>query len=156
LGSGKFVQMEEKMIAPCGMNCSLCAAYLFKENDYNKKGFNRKYCPGCIPRGKNCVHMGDSCKLLREGLLRFCFECAGFPCSRLKNLDKRYRTKYHMSMIANLRVIKNQGIDEFLEKEEVKWRCGDCGGIICCHNGLCLACDLEKLKNNKKYRWGEE
>jgi hypothetical protein len=27
--------------------------------------------------------------------------------------------------------------------------------VVCCHNGLCLKCDLERLKMDKKYRWGE-
>jgi hypothetical protein len=42
-------------------------------------------------------------------------------------------------------------MEKFLEREEVKWRCPQCGGMICCHNGLCLNCDLEKLQRNKKY-----
>jgi hypothetical protein len=25
------------------------------KNELNKKGFARKYCPGCKPRGKNCT-----------------------------------------------------------------------------------------------------
>jgi hypothetical protein len=27
--------------------------------------------------------------------------------------------------------------------------------VICCHNGLCLNCNLDKLRQNKKYRWAE-
>jgi uncharacterized OB-fold protein len=46
---------------------------------------------------------------------------------------------------------------EFLEKEAVKWRCPECGGVICCHNGICYTCELEKLKAKKlKYRWEEK
>ena len=148
--------MKEELIAPCGMNCSLCISYLFFEKDLNKKGFHRTYCPGCIPRGKHCTHMGDSCKAMKEGSVRFCTECAAFPCERLKSLDKRYRTKYHMSMIENLRAIQKDGMEQFLEKEEEKWRCPVCGGTICCHNGLCLECDMDKLLGNRKYRWEEE
>ena len=148
--------MDEKLIAPCGMNCRLCIAYQFRKNDLNKRGFHKKYCPGCIPRGENCIHMGDACELLAKGSLRFCYECESFPCKRLKALDKRYRTKYHMSMIENLNDIKEFGMDEFLEKEGDKWRCPECGGTICCHNGLCLNCHLDKLLMNKKYRWEED
>jgi hypothetical protein len=125
------------------------------KNDLNKKGFARRYCPGCNPRGKNCTFMEGQCGLVGKGLVRFCNECETFPCRRLKDLDKRYRAKYHMSMIENLEFIKRYGMDQFLEKEEVKWRCPECGEVICCHNGLCLSCDLDKLRQNKKYRWGE-
>ena len=147
--------MEEKLIAPCGMNCAVCVSYLAMKNDINKEGFSRKYCPGCMPRGKNCLFMKDQCKLVGKGLVRFCHECPDFPCSRLKSLDQRYRSKYHLSMLENLEYIKEKGIDAFLLKEETKWRCPECGGEICCHNGLCLSCNLDKLRFNKKYRWDE-
>lgn len=147
--------MKENLIAPCGMNCSLCIAYQFNEKDLNQKGFHKKYCPGCIPRNENCTHMGDGCELLGKGKVRYCFECAEYPCKRLKSLDKRYRTKYHMSMIENLNYIKENGVDKFLEQQDTMWKCTSCGGTICCHNGLCLNCDVDKLKQNKKYRWGE-
>lgn len=33
--------MDEKLIAPCGMNCYLCIAYQFRKNDINKRGFHK-------------------------------------------------------------------------------------------------------------------
>lgn len=138
------------------MNCSVCIAYQFQEKDLNNQGFKRAYCSGCIARGKNCLHMQDKCELLKNGEVRFCFECDSFPCKRLKSLDKRYRTKYHLSMIDNLRFIQEKGMKVFLEIEKNKWSCLKCGGLICCHNGLCLNCDLNILRNNKKYRWNEK
>ncbi len=142
--------MEEKLIAPCGMNCQLCIAYQFKELDLNKQGFHRTYCPGCIPRGLHCTHMGHHCELLKKGLVRFCSDCADFPCQRLKSLDRRYRTKYQMSMIDNLKFIDELGMSAFLEKEAKSWTCPKCkDSMICCHNGLCLNCDLDSLKQKK-------
>ncbi len=147
--------MEDRLIAPCGMNCALCIAYLGKKYDINRQGFKRTYCEGCLPRGENCLHMGDSCELLRNGKVRFCYECDDYPCKRLKALDKRYSMKYHMSMIENLNDIKEHGAQSFLEKQAEKWSCPECGRAICCHNGLCLVCGIDKLRENKKYRWGE-
>lgn len=147
--------MEEILIAPCGMNCGVCVNYLAEKTDLNLQGFSKRYCAGCLPRGKNCTFMKKNCDLLGKGLVRFCYECGDFPCTRLKALDKRYRTNYHMSMIENLLFIKEHGMELFLEQEEAKWRCPECGAVICCHNGLCLRCGLDKLRQNKKYRWGE-
>lgn len=147
--------MEEILIAPCGMNCSVCASYLAMKYDLKKKGFGKTYCPGCRPRGKNCAFMKKNCSLLARGLVRFCFECGDFPCKRLKTMDKRYRTFYHMSMINNLEFIKNEGMEKFLDRESAKWRCYKCGEMICCHNGLCFSCDLERLRQKKRYRWDE-
>jgi hypothetical protein len=148
--------MEEILIAPCGMICQVCISFQAMKIDLNKQGFNRAYCPGCLPRGKNCLHMGDRCERLGNGHVRFCFECNDFPCKRLKALDKRYRTKYHLSMIENLTAIHDHGIEHFLMKENEKWSCLECGNTICCHNGLCLHCQIDTLHHNKKYRWGED
>ena len=71
-------------------------------------------------------------------------------------LDKRYRTKYHMSMIANLDQIRDQGMEAFLAQEAQKWRCPTCGGSLCCHNGLCMYCQTDDLRRNPKYRWNED
>lgn len=40
-----------------------------------------------------------------------------------------------MNMIENLTIIKKKGISYLLKREEKKWKCAECGGIICCHNG---------------------
>lgn len=138
------------------MNCALCVSYLAMKHDINRQGFSRRYCPGCVPRGKHCTFLRDSCEKLGKGLVRFCFECGDYPCARLKALDKRYREKYHMSMIANLNAIRAEGMEHFLQEQEKAWRCPECGASICCHNGLCLNCDIEKLRLNKKYRWEGE
>ena len=106
--------MEERLIAPCGMNCGVCVSYLAMKYELKKQGFAKTYCAGCLPRGKNCAFMKKTCDLLGKGLVRFCYECGDFPCRRLKALDKRYRTKYHMSMIENLEFIREHGIERFL------------------------------------------
>lgn len=145
--------MKKELIAPCGMNCSLCISYQSLSYDLNKKGFQKKYCPGCRPRGKNCTYLSGYCQLLAKGQVEYCFECQDFPCIRLKALDKRYRNKYHMSMIDNLKYIQTKGMEEFLASQEKRWQCDTCGSLICCHNGLCLNCQLEVLRKNKKHCW---
>jgi hypothetical protein len=149
--------MREELIAPCGMNCGVCASYLAMKNDLKNKGIGKTYCAGCLPRAKNCAFMKKQCDLLGKGLVRFCYDCGNFPCPRLKTLDKRYRTFYHMSMIENLEFIKKHGVKSFLERETEKWKCPECGDVICCHNGICFHCHLDNLKTRKKrYRWGDE
>lgn len=139
----------KELIAPCGMNCGLCVSFQFGKHDLNKLGYHRRYCPGCRPRGKNCLFMSKSCDLLKKGSVQFCFECPSFPCLRLQQLDKRYSTKYGMSMIENLRLINTKGIDRFLKEEEDKWKCPDCGEAVCCHTGFCLICKGENFSQKK-------
>lgn len=103
------------LIAPCGMNCKICYAYLREKNK----------CPGCrFFHAKEPVSIAKckikNCEFIKNGKVQFCFECDDFPCRSLKHLDKRYRTKYIMSEIENLRYIKKSGIRKFVENEKNK------------------------------------
>ena len=145
--------MKQELIAPCGMNCAICASYLAMDSEVRKRGIRKTYCIGCLPGDKQCYYK-KHCDRMGDGLVRFCYECEDFPCHLLQTLDKRYRTFYHMSMIENLEFIRDNGMQKFLMKEEEKWRCPQCGGTISCHNGLCYSCQLDKLQAKKrKSRW---
>ena len=146
--------MEEKLIAPCGMNCGICSGYLAFKHEIKSKGIKMSYCAGCRPRNKKCAFLKKQCQLLLNGQVEYCYECQDFPCKRLHNIDQRYRTLFRMSMIENLEFIRDNGIVRFLSKEQGEWHCPGCGEVICCHNGLCFNCDLDRLSQKKqKYRW---
>lgn len=146
--------MDKELLAPCGINCAVCAAYLARVHNLKEKGIRYPYCEGCRPRGKQCAFLKKRCERLLQGTVRFCFECPQFPCRSLETLDARYRRKYHMSMVENLRFIKAHGVESFLEAEREKWRCPYCGGVISCHNGLCFSCQQEKLRTQKeRFHW---
>ena len=149
--------LSPDLIAPCGMNCALCANNLALKNDFKSKGIKMPYCTGCRPRNKQCAFIKKQCSKLLNGEMAYCFECDSFPCHRLKTLDARYKERYKMSMIENLNFIKKHGMQNFLEEQEKLWKCPNCGELVCCHNGICFNCELEKLRNKKeKYRWQDE
>lgn len=136
--------MKLSLIAPCGMNCGICYAYLREKNS----------CPGCRKFNADKPISVASCKirnceLVQEGKVKYCFECDNFPCKRLKALDKRYRTKYNMSEIENLEFIKKNGIRKFVRNEKIRWTCLECGGTICVHKGYCYTCG-KKIKEIRK------
>ena len=125
--------MEKAMhIAPCGMNCSLCLAFQRGE----------KNCPGCnSPDSNKSRHCRiKNCEELSQTKSGFCYSCTKYPCRRLKQLDTRYRTKYGMSMIQNLRIIEMQGIATFMERETITWTCATCGSLLCVHRVKCQNC----------------
>jgi len=138
------------LIAPCGMNCALCSGYLALKNDFKSKGVKIPYCKGCRPRDKQCSFIKKRCSKLMNKDVQFCFECADFPCKNLAGLDKKYKDRFRMSMIENLKTIKEKGMEAFLKGQKEKWKCPECGEMICCHNGLCYNCDLEKIEAKKK------
>ncbi len=149
--------MNEDLIAPCGMNCGICSAYLAQKYDLRSKGIRMSYCTGCRPRDKRCSFLKKRCTLLLNNNVKYCYQCDDFPCRELSHLDKRYRMYYRMSMVENLESIKESGTRQFLEKEEERWKCPECGGVICCHNGICFSCGVSKLRDKKKlYRWEDD
>ncbi|MDD4110327.1 MAG: DUF3795 domain-containing protein [Clostridia bacterium] len=126
--------MNSKLIAPCGMNCGICLGYLREKNK----------CPGCrliepgtFKYNQKCII--KNCEFYKSGKDRFCYKCDKFPCKRLRDLDKRYRTNYNMSMIENLKNIEENGILKFVSSEKTRWRC-ECGETICVHRKNCLKC----------------
>ncbi len=131
-------EMRKELIAPCGMNCRLCMAYQRNKNKcngcLNDIGYKSKSCSNCII--KNCA-------VIQKSETGFCYECVKYPCRRLKDLDKRYKTKYNMSMIENLEYIKQFGIDKFLQSEEVRWTCEECGDIVSVHHSVCNNCKTQ-------------
>ena len=134
------------------MNCNVCEVYLAAIYDVNKHGLKLRYCTGCrARRNKPCAFV-KNCKLLSEGKVQYWYECDEFPCGRLKQLDKRYRTFYHMSMIENFKYLKEYGVNKFLEKEEETWKCPECSGVISCPNGICYNCGIEELRAVEKVR----
>lgn len=121
------------------MNCGICYAYLRKKNK----------CPGCrFFDAKEPVSIArckiKNCEIIKNDSVKFCFECKDYPCKNLKNLDKRYRTKYSMSEIDNLEFIKKNGIKKFVKSEKIKWSCSKCDGIINVHKGACSKCGSKK------------
>jgi len=150
---------DPELVAPCGMNCGICSGYLAMRNDVRAKGLRMPYCKGCRPRDKRCAFLKKRCDILLEGKVEFCHECAEFPCKNLQQLDERYRKLFRMSMVENLRCIKDEGIETFLVEQGERWRCPECGGTVCCHNGICFACGLERLRKRERgrlYRWEKD
>jgi hypothetical protein len=130
-------EMRPELVAPCGMNCAVCSAYLALHLPERK---GKPKCAGCRPRSKMCAFIKRDCPALRTGRYAFCYECEAFPCERLSKLDKRYRTRYHTSFVENLNEIKTRGMEVFLESERERHRCTACGGVVCVHDDRCYEC----------------
>lgn len=125
-------------IAPCGMNCLLCHSFQDAKSKCpgcgSKNGITRKNCSNCVIR--NC-----------DKKVAYCFECEIFPCKQLKNLDKRYRLRYGMSMIENLEYIRSKGEEAFVASQNEKYKCPECNKPRTVHDDYCIYCKQEKGKS---------
>ena len=117
------------------MNCALCLGFQREKNR----------CSGCNAKEGNKVNYCYVCKIKHctehnHTESDFCYSCDKFPCKRIKQLDRRYRTKYGMSMIQNLRIIDSHGINYFADKQTKKWTCRKCGSLLSVHRDVCRNC----------------
>ena len=126
------------MIAPCGLDCSLCAHALKKKDP----------CPGCLGSDAHKpAFCSERCGIAlcgkrRQAGWRFCDECPDFPCEDLMEKEARYASRYPLfeSPLRNIREIREDGMEAFLKREREKWTCAVCGSPICVHDGTCSGC----------------
>lgn len=129
------VTFDRSLIAPCGMNCGTCIAYL---RDRNRCPGCRTYMADTTVAKQRCII--QKCIHLENTISKFCYDCEKFPCRRLKQLDLRYRTRYRTSFFENLAMIKEKGIESFLVFESKRRTCPDCGSVLSVHRDNCLIC----------------
>lgn len=132
------VKFRESQIAPCGMNCGTCIAYLRE----------KKKCPGCrVLSADKAVSVQrciiTKCINLEKTKSKFCYDCEKYPCKRIKQLDLRYRTRYGTSFVENLAMIKEKGIAAFLDFESGRRTCPECGSILSVHRSYCIECKTD-------------
>ncbi len=134
----KAEMFTASMIAPCGLDCSLCR---HAHDDADP-------CLGCRGPEENkytyCLEKCGivRCERIRENRYEYCIECPDFPCEDVMEKETRYTEKYPLfeSPFQNLRDIQETGMERFLEKQRLKWTCKECGGVISVHTGVCTDC----------------
>lgn len=136
------VEFTADLIAPCGMNCGVCKAYLAYKHGIPRQRNEVTHCAGCIPRSKNC-YIKRGCKKLSKHQIQYCYQCEEMPCKNLAHLDKRYRERYGMSMVENQKTLKTKGMEEFLKSQTEKYRCPTCGDVVSVHGNKCYSCDFK-------------
>ena len=84
---------HDDLFAPCGMNCAVCYRHLGK-----------RPCNGRLSKDAGKPASCQNCKLKSCAIEKghsHCFACVAFPCKGIRALDRRYRSRYHVSLIQN-------------------------------------------------------
>jgi len=99
-------------------------------------GMNCKVC--C--KIKDCVKARD---------LSYCYACSDYPCKLIKNLENSYKKRYQASLMENSEIVKNQGLEVFMEQQKKKYTCSTCGGVISIHDKACSDCQEKAFPTEK-------
>ena len=132
----------ELMTAPCGLDCFNCPLYIAAtDNDLRKKLAEKMgvpaemaQCRGCrnengIIRAFGETEQCSTYRCIKEKNLKFCFECADFPCIRLHpQAPESSELNSNNIKVFNLCLIKKMGLEKWAEESSKHVRSSYCQG----------------------------
>ncbi|MBN2153156.1 MAG: DUF3795 domain-containing protein [Candidatus Lokiarchaeota archaeon] len=108
-------QRQHPTLGCCGIDCGLCPQH---------HGRGQSRCPGC--GGPDFPLKHPSCGILtccvKKKGLETCGDCQEFPCQRLSGWDAGDSFVSHKNSLANLALVKGDGIDGYLAQQQQRLR----------------------------------
>ncbi len=127
----------------CGLYCAACPMYIEtqKGTPVEIENIGPVRCNGCrsgiVPPWcndcgiKNCA---------RNKKIDFCSQCEDFPCEQMENFKNDKTYPYHTEVYDNLRIIKEEGEENWITQMKQRWFCSDCGEIKSWFEVECKKC----------------
>lgn len=150
-----MVDIKEELLAPCGLYCGVCRIYLahkyndmeFKKgilhtlNSFGVKNVNDIACTGCL--SKDVVFtFCRTCPIkdcIKNKEIKGCYQCDEFPCKIINDwpdpLDKRV-------MLRAVPVWRELGTQKWVEEEEKRYKCPNCGNQLFHGVKKCTYCEF--------------
>lgn len=130
------MEVDKRLLAPCGLYCGVCAILIahrddnakFKErlvNVYGLKSVDEVRCQGCL--SDDLFMYCQVCPIrncCEEKGIEGCHRCDEFPCRFIEEFPMPVGKKVIMRAIPTWKVL---GTDRFVEEEEKRYRCPNCG-----------------------------
>ncbi|MGB9756585.1 MAG: DUF3795 domain-containing protein [Candidatus Bathyarchaeales archaeon] len=132
---------EWNLVAPCGLYCGECTAYLNKKcgGCRSKNGLSKKYQKYCK------IYACSNAKKLKT-----CIECGEFPCKFFQffKAETLESSSWFLDVWCNMKQIREISLKEFLKRKE-KWlrkreKCAERKGIKYCDECKEWPCELLK------------
>ena len=152
-------QERNKLAAPCGLYCGACSTYIARKrgdevalNAVAKRiaeyrGWTIKpekdlVCAGCLSSQLAifCLRCAIRDCAFEKGIT-YCAQCSDFPCQIIIDFNNDGRP-HHSEVLANVRRQQEMGIDAWLDEQEKRWRCPDCGCSIEWYDTKCPQCTV--------------
>ncbi|HSW38941.1 MAG TPA: DUF3795 domain-containing protein [Acidobacteriota bacterium] len=154
------------LAAACGTYCGACPAYLVKHGEDEEirkkrqkisssgpakaqKGIppsnwmDRLLCDGCLSGGTLAAHCQRCtirlCALDIQNNSR-CSDCEELPCHRITDLINMGNYLHRDEYLPNLKKMHEMGVQEWVKKEEERWRCSRCGLPMSWYDAECIGC----------------
>lgn len=125
----------------CGMYCGACPNLLATREG---KADADQTCHGCKSErpASYCATCGIKACARRKGI-EFCDRCDGMAtCELIRAFVSDTQFPYAQCAIKNLGVIQTEGLIRWLEMQEKRWQCGNCGSAFSWYHETCPRCGL--------------
>ncbi|UCC19790.1 MAG: DUF3795 domain-containing protein [Promethearchaeota archaeon] len=151
-----MTDINSNLLAPCGLYCGVCAIHI-ADRDKNvkfKKILVDVYkpisktpedikCSGCM--SENQEEIFGYCKTcpIRDCVIgkgfNACYQCNDFPCKFIERFPIPVGKKVIMRAIPRWKEI---GTEKWVEEEEIRYHCPDCGNFLFRGAKRCNKCGI--------------
>jgi hypothetical protein len=134
----------------CGIYCGACSIAMYSETGRTDEfvaclgGLPKEElsCGGC--KSENVYAGCKACGLrrcAREKGVERCSDCADYPCKSYRKWQTAAKLLPHLQTAsASLKNIKFDGVDHWLDVQEKRWSCPDCGTSFSWYSTACYNC----------------
>jgi hypothetical protein len=121
----------------CGLYCGACPIMLA-----TKAGTGTERCYGCKseqPTGY-CAVCGIKACAQAKGYA-FCYECADLStCELIQKFKDAPEWPYQQAILTNMEMIRCEGLAQWQEAQDKRWRCTNCGASHSWWDTICPQC----------------
>ncbi|UCC19244.1 MAG: DUF3795 domain-containing protein [Promethearchaeota archaeon] len=153
--------MTYQLDSYCGLYCGACFVMIaFKQNRDDcipKEWINQisdkdLKCYGCKSDEifENCQKCGIR-KCARTKNIEFCSECSDYPCEKIKYIQS-FNLAHHNVAFNTLKTIEKIGVEPWLNQQEKRWLCSNCGSPFSWYEENCFQCGTELFNSIKEER----
>lgn len=150
----KMTDVKKELLAPCGLYCGVCRIYQayrdndlqFKKeilttlNDYGVRSIDDIVCTGCLSEDV-VFQFCQKCPIkecIKYKKIEGCYQCENFPCEIINKwsdpLDKKV-------MFRSIPTWQKLGTKKWVEEEEKRYQCPQCGYKLFHGAENCRNCD---------------
>jgi hypothetical protein len=118
------VTMDFILHGYCGLYCGACPNLL-----HTKAGTGTERCYGCKSEQPTayCATCGIKTCATQKGY-EFCNECSEInTCVQMRKFVEDTKWLYQQGVLKNMETIRRDGLAKWLEAQDKRWRCANCG-----------------------------
>ncbi|MDY6795098.1 MAG: DUF3795 domain-containing protein [Actinomycetota bacterium] len=144
--------VDERLLAPCGLYCGVCAVLIAHHDDndkfkerltgvYGLKSVEDIHCKGCL--SDDLFIFCESCPIrecCKDKGIEGCHQCDDFPCEFIEKFPLEVGKRVIIRAIPYRREV---GTEKWVEDEEKRYICPHCGYVLFRGVKRCRNCKAE-------------